>query len=162
MPQASEELRAEWPGWDAEAIAYLESRGYTLERDWTWTHPTIKTHEAMEQREWSALVYLIHEWDFGGLNGVEKTDQQLRTDILDAVNGFLGPSCLRCSECEGADHHWLDGAEGYADTAPEHPAAMNGYDVWETCKHCSAWRPVPDDFDASNSGGTEIQNGGEG
>jgi hypothetical protein len=65
MPQASPELRAEWPGGDAEATVYLRIAGYTMRRDWTWDPPT-PTHEPTP-REISAIRYLIDEWDFGGL-----------------------------------------------------------------------------------------------
>lgn len=65
MPQASPELCAEWPGYDEQAIAYLKAAGYTWFPDWTWGKPT-PTHEPTP-REISAIVYLIDEWDFGGL-----------------------------------------------------------------------------------------------
>ncbi len=56
-----------------------------------------------------------------------------------------GPEkCPRsCSVCDGDDHHW-----GYTETAesePDHPAAKAGHEVWDGCKHCDAWREVPDD-----------------
>lgn len=65
MPQASDELRAQWPGGDEEAIAYLESRGFVLRRDWSWRPPTDRT--TINERECSALQYLIDEWDFDGV-----------------------------------------------------------------------------------------------
>jgi hypothetical protein len=69
MPQATEELRAEWPGHDQQAMAHLEAAGYRLERDWTWTRPQ-PGHQPSE-RDWSAIRYLIDEWDFGGLRSLD-------------------------------------------------------------------------------------------
>ncbi len=56
-----------------------------------------------------------------------------------------GPEkCPRsCSVCEGDDHHW-----GYTETSesePDHPAAKAGHEIWDGCKHCDAWREVPDE-----------------
>jgi len=40
MPQASDELRAEWDGPDdRKAINYLEEHGYVLNRNWSWSSP---------------------------------------------------------------------------------------------------------------------------
>ena len=58
-PQTSPERASRWPGMDAEAIAFLESRGYRLTRAWTWLLP--------DEREADAIAYLIEEWDFGGV-----------------------------------------------------------------------------------------------
>lgn len=57
-------------------------------------------------------------------------------------------SCnLRCIDCEEDDHHWMAGyGEDYATENPDHPAAKMGHEVWDVCKHCEAWRPIPDDF----------------
>ena len=65
MPQTSPERAARWPGGDAEAIAFLNHRGYVLEHDGTWRMK--KVGEA-DDREMDAIAYLIEEWDFGGLN----------------------------------------------------------------------------------------------
>ena len=65
MPQASADLQAEWPGMDKEAIKYLQDRGWRLNRRWQWIKPH-PSHEPAE-REWSAIEYLIDEWDFGGV-----------------------------------------------------------------------------------------------
>lgn len=58
-----------------------------------------------------------------------------------------GPDkCPRpCSVCEGDDHHW--GYHDFAESEPEHPAAKAGHEVWDGCKHCDAWREVPDEED---------------
>jgi hypothetical protein len=65
MPQATEQLRAEWPGGDKEAINYLQQRGYRLDRRWAWVLP----HPAHVPTpiELSAVRYLIDEWDFDGI-----------------------------------------------------------------------------------------------
>ncbi len=65
MPQATPDLRAEWPGGDDEAISYLEGRGFTLTKQWEWIKPT-PDHE-ISMREALAITYLIDEWDFGGV-----------------------------------------------------------------------------------------------
>lgn len=69
MPQASEDLRDLWGGEsgvdEGPAIAYLESQGYTLRRDWLWEMPNLD-HISTE-KELSAAWFLITEWDFGGI-----------------------------------------------------------------------------------------------
>ncbi len=64
MPQATDELRAEWPGWDGEAIAYLLERGW-ISSKWCWRQP--RHPHVVSLREYSAIDYLIQEWDFGGI-----------------------------------------------------------------------------------------------
>ncbi len=57
---------------------------------------------------------------------------------------------LQCHDCTGVDHHWLtDIDHSYASEEPEHPAAISGLMVWDHCKHCPAWQPIPDDLDTS-------------
>ena len=68
MPQTTPERRARWPGGDAEAIKYLEGRGYTLRKNWMWAAPPGHTHS---EKDVDALVYLIEEWDFGGVSEEE-------------------------------------------------------------------------------------------
>jgi hypothetical protein len=68
MPQADEELRAEWShgeegGGDEAAMAHLRAAGFTLTCQWTWTPPPGHT---VTDRDRSAVLYLIDEWDFGG------------------------------------------------------------------------------------------------
>lgn len=74
MPQASDELRAKWPGGDSEACRYLEGRGYKLRSDWQWDVTDV-TDEL--ERDVSAIQYLIDEWDYGGLV-VPAVDQLLK------------------------------------------------------------------------------------
>ena len=65
MPSTTPERRARWPGWDAEAIAFLEAAGYRCTDQWTWQLPR-RGHEPTE-RELDAIIYLIEEFDWGGL-----------------------------------------------------------------------------------------------
>lgn len=62
-PQASDKLRAEWPGMDSEAMACLRAGGWVLTPDWCWAHPEDRE---LTDRERSAVAYLVDEWDFGG------------------------------------------------------------------------------------------------
>lgn len=60
MPQASEELRAKFPGYDVEAHAVLENNftekaGVFRRKDANYI-PT--------EREEEALDYMFHEWDY--------------------------------------------------------------------------------------------------
>ncbi len=65
MPSTIPERAARWPGMDGEATAYLRAQGYQLTPDFYWLKPT-PDHEPTE-READAIVYLIQEWDFGGI-----------------------------------------------------------------------------------------------
>ena len=64
MPQTTPERAARWPGMDGEAIDFLQSCGYTLQRNWSWLLPEGKTMP--DDREQDAIAYLIEEWDFDG------------------------------------------------------------------------------------------------
>lgn len=67
MPQATDELRAEWNGpEDATAMQFLKEAGFTLQRDWTWKREGA-TWENITDKERSAMTFLFQEWDFGGL-----------------------------------------------------------------------------------------------
>lgn len=69
VPQATEELRAEWGGPtgcdDSRAIAFLQGRGYKLTNRWTWKKPRTLTPSLEDRR---AVLYLIQEWDMGGMH----------------------------------------------------------------------------------------------
>jgi hypothetical protein len=71
MPTAHEELRQEWKHYEADggdqyAIRFLQNRGYRLHRTrYTWSHPD--PEHVLTPQEASAMMYLVHEWDFGGL-----------------------------------------------------------------------------------------------
>ncbi len=65
MPQTTPERAARWPGMDSEAVKFLEGQGYVLRRDWYWMRPN-PDHLVTDVEE-DAILYLIQEWDFGGL-----------------------------------------------------------------------------------------------
>lgn len=65
MPTASDEQRARWPGWDAEAIDFLESAGYRMTKRYGWLMP--KDRSTPTERELDAIDYLVNEWDYGGI-----------------------------------------------------------------------------------------------
>ena len=63
MPQTTEERRARWPGWDSQAIEYLEGRGFIATRHFTWTNPSAVT---ISEKDEDAVIYLVEEFDWGG------------------------------------------------------------------------------------------------
>ena len=69
MPQASDELRAKWGGaqgvGEDKAEGFLRERGWTLTRDWGWLKPTFE--HAPTEDELDAIIFLIEEWDYGGI-----------------------------------------------------------------------------------------------
>lgn len=74
MPQASDETRAKMermfgdPISEAGPIQYLKSAGYKLRRDWHWEpKPGVAELRDMTRDEFDCLLFLVHEWDFGGL-----------------------------------------------------------------------------------------------
>lgn len=64
MPQASEELREKWGIDEQKASKFLESHGFKLTKDCQWQAPPEHT---ITEEEWSAIEFLIDEWDFGSL-----------------------------------------------------------------------------------------------
>jgi len=64
MPSATKELQDKW-GDDSNAIQFLEAAGFVLNREFDWTAP--KPISEMTKEEWSAVMYLITEWDYGGV-----------------------------------------------------------------------------------------------
>lgn len=62
MPQATEELRAKFPGYDAEALEVLKEN-FVVDKKWI-IHPRAAGY-TMTQREDDAIEYLFEEWDFG-------------------------------------------------------------------------------------------------
>src|SRR5262245_55679440 len=78
MPQASDYLRAQWPGGDQQAIAHLLERGYRATRGFCWVPPGDASPETYEptDRDWSAMTYLIDEWDYGGLVSAAHAEKQ--------------------------------------------------------------------------------------
>jgi hypothetical protein len=74
MPQASDELRGLMNARfgsdidDAGPIKFLEDAGYKLNRDWTWTPKAgVSDLKGMTRDEFECHLFLVHEWDFGGL-----------------------------------------------------------------------------------------------
>lgn len=73
MPSASQEVidymgSYHGPGFsDSTAMGFLEERGFILTESWEWIAPDGKTLETIDQDEWMHVLYLIQEWDFGGL-----------------------------------------------------------------------------------------------
>lgn len=75
MPSASQDLRdlmlARFGSEIDESgpMKFLEDAGYTLTEDWHWDpKPGIKgAYANMTRDEFDCLLFLVHEWDFGGL-----------------------------------------------------------------------------------------------
>ena len=82
MPQASDELREEmekrFGSIDTEKpVKYLEDAGYKLRRDWHWEpKPGVFDLREMTHDEFECLLFLAHEWDFGGLIELRDRDAQ--------------------------------------------------------------------------------------
>jgi hypothetical protein len=51
---------------DLAASRYLRENGFTLTRGWEWIHSTYKDYNDFTELEYSAICYLIHEWDYAG------------------------------------------------------------------------------------------------
>jgi len=62
MPQATDELRAKFPGWDAEALQVLETN-FTVGEDGV-IRKKLPAY-APTPREFDAIDYLFQEWDYG-------------------------------------------------------------------------------------------------
>ena len=63
MPSATQELSDEWCS-DDNAISFLNENGYVLSiPSYTWVGPG----RDASPKERRAILYLITEWDFGGL-----------------------------------------------------------------------------------------------
>ena len=71
LPSGPPELHEFWSNYNQEQYAdtnaqeYLRSQGYHLTDGWEWVRPS-PTHEPTEL-EYSAIDYLIMEWDWGGI-----------------------------------------------------------------------------------------------
>lgn len=74
MPSASDELRenmrvrfGDHIG-DEGPMKFLRDAGYVLTRDWTWLPKEgVTSYDDMTPDEYECLLFLVHEWDFGGL-----------------------------------------------------------------------------------------------
>lgn len=74
MPQASDELRERMESRFGDGISasgpikFLTDAGYKLTRDWQWSaRPGVTSLKDMTRDEFECLLFLVHEWDFGGL-----------------------------------------------------------------------------------------------
>ena len=74
MPSASNELRTEMqrlfgdPIDDTGPMNHLKAAGYKLTADWHWLpKPNVSSYEDMTKDEYSCLLFLVQEWDMGGL-----------------------------------------------------------------------------------------------
>lgn len=72
MPQASDELRAKFPGWDREASAVLAEAGYSPNTE-TWIFTLPRHGHVITARELDALSFLCDEFDYGGWEEPERT-----------------------------------------------------------------------------------------
>lgn len=72
MPQASDDLRDLMGKWfgsrvsDEGPVAFLCSRGYVTTPGFCWKKPT-PAHTVHPIEEY-CILFLIHEWDFGGIS----------------------------------------------------------------------------------------------
>lgn len=48
-------------------MRFLKERGYSLTYGWEWSKPGISNLGQMERDEFECLLFLVHEWDFGGI-----------------------------------------------------------------------------------------------
>lgn len=73
MPQASDDLRDKMkkrfgdPVSDEGPRKFLRDAGYTLTSRWEWFKPGITSLGQMTREEFDCLLFMAHEWDFGGL-----------------------------------------------------------------------------------------------
>jgi hypothetical protein len=79
MPTASDELRDLMGKMfgdrisDAGPMKFLTTAGYKLTRGWEWEpKPGVTGYNGMTQDEYACLLFLVKEWDFGGLVGDKK------------------------------------------------------------------------------------------
>lgn len=70
MPQASDAQRAKWGIDSSEAINFLQEQGYVLTEEFEWKLPPGRREHGIEptEEEWSAIAFLIDEWDFGSIS----------------------------------------------------------------------------------------------
>lgn len=53
---------------DDPPMNFLEKAGYKLTERWSWTpKPGVSTVDDMTEDEWECMIFLIQEWDMGGL-----------------------------------------------------------------------------------------------
>lgn len=83
-PQASQELRDQWDG-ACHCLEYLNQRGWRLNRQRCWIPPTKDCKPT--RLEYSAIEYLVEEWDYGGIYRPKRT---LRERMKGLVKRLLG------------------------------------------------------------------------
>ena len=64
MPQASKELRAKFPGSDREALDVLAKHFTAGDTKHPGRIQLRNQNYQPTQREWDAITYLVHEWDY--------------------------------------------------------------------------------------------------
>lgn len=83
MPQASNELRARWGGFQGvgedKAEAFLTDHGFILTDHWSWISP--KPEVEVTEDEWSAMDFLVYEWDYGWLADMNEVAEFAAGDI---------------------------------------------------------------------------------
>ncbi len=62
MPSTTPERSDKWKS-EGFAVSYLAGRGFRLTSDWLWVPP----ERELFDDEVDAIIYLIEEWDYGGL-----------------------------------------------------------------------------------------------
>ena len=79
MPQASGELRKRMKERFGHSVSeagpteFLKDAGYELQRGFVWKpKPGVASVEEMARDEFECLMFLVHEWDYGGL--IESVD----------------------------------------------------------------------------------------
>lgn len=71
MPTASNEAQNLMKLWFGDSIddqgptQLLKSHGFVLRRDWQWEKPAL--FHTISEIEWTCIMFLIEEWDFGGV-----------------------------------------------------------------------------------------------
>lgn len=86
MPQASKEVANKMYEMfgsyssDEGPMYWLEKAGYKLTKDWTWKKEGISSYDQMTQEEYDCLVFLVQEWDFGGLELAEHSSTLVSTN----------------------------------------------------------------------------------
>ena len=75
MPQASDELRSRMEERFGDSISdagptkFLEDAGYKLTSSWLWEPKKgVESLKDMTQEEYECILFLVHEWDYGGLS----------------------------------------------------------------------------------------------
>ena len=79
MPSSTPERQARWQD-DYTACRFLEQRGFRLLAGWSWVAPA---GHVMTDDEQDAVIYLIEEWDYGGVerDGYEPKPGEVRPPL---------------------------------------------------------------------------------